>query len=140
GAWRDGSRLIAAQLLRGMESRVGTRGLSCEVAHLRQAVPLQLYSHGATTTQPTIIHSLQMQAFAIRSLCSNFPVMSWGDLTNTLARIEAAAGRIEDAARRGRHDPASPNGDTGPAAHDRLRNEVDTTLRQLDALIERLSR
>lgn len=81
-----------------------------------------------------------MQAFAIRSLCSNFPVMSWGDLTNTLARIEAAAGRIEDAARQRRHDTGSSDGGAGDAAHDRLRSEVGSTLRQLDALIERLDR
>lgn len=65
--------------------------------------------------------------------------MSWGDLTNTLARIEAAASRMEDAARQAR-TTSNTSSNALLASHERLRSEVGVTLRQLDALIERLDK
>jgi hypothetical protein len=130
---------MMAQLLRGIgKGRFGTRGLSREVALLRQAAHVQLSRNGETIVQPIIIHSLQQQAFAISSLWGNFPDMERGRLKNALTRIEAAASRIEEAARRPglaqEHtmDPALAH------SHEKLRSEVGSTLQQLDALIDRL--
>jgi hypothetical protein len=108
------------------------------VALLRQAARLQLSRYGKTIAQPIIIHSLQQQAFAIWSLCGNFPDMERGKLKNALTRIEAAASRIEKAARRPGPVPEQGMDPTLARSHEELRNEVGSTLRQLDALIDRL--
>lgn len=64
--------------------------------------------------------------------------MERGSLKDALTRIEAAASRIEEAARR--QGPASEHAMDASLArsHEKLRSEVGATLQQLDALIERL--
>jgi len=108
------------------------------VALLRQAARLQLSRNGKTIAQPIIIHNLQQQAFAIWSLCGNFPDMERGRLKNALTRIEAAASRIEEAARRPGPPPDQAMDPTLARSHEKLRSEIGSTLQQLDFLIERL--
>jgi hypothetical protein len=108
------------------------------VALLRQAARLRLSCNGKTIAQPIIIHSLQQQAFAIWSLCSSFRRMERGRLKDALTRIEAAASRMEEAARRPGFAQEPTIDPTLARSHERLRSEVGSTLRELDALIERL--